>query len=464
MKERKWVDIERKTEPKKFVPMNESEETPTFKYQQGASARDSLKPQILAATLFDAVMKYRSNLVKEGKATNSTNPGFFNRGEWTEFERHGRMIAQFMGAEDDEISGVLANMKETFSKLGGGKGPEAGLERLTNLDKLFSNCGISDLSPKVRASKFLEMLSPDYIGKIKDAETGKTISKMMTKTDGNSEYTYNVTAFIDMIFSRKQRSLQDYLGNIGGKKGITLRQLIDGAFAQFVEDQGETPRYTMDDIMEIFRKLVTANNYSKNNKAVGKAEIALTMFFGDCNLPTDKGDILIGQNKNSKGVKVEVKGNTGIITERVQLINNFRILKNHVWNGLEASGPKAQELLNEVKGMKYEDVIAYLQTVKLKEKELDDALFPILFGALFNQYTSLEGINMFLIFNTDDNLGTSADDSKMLSAKIGKISVPKGRDWYKNGISVLNSLQSQNIRVQFGTAHDSNQGGFKVKF
>ena len=65
MKERKWVDIERKTEPKKFVPMNESEETPTFKYQQGASARDSLKPQILATTLFDAVMKYRSNLVKE---------------------------------------------------------------------------------------------------------------------------------------------------------------------------------------------------------------------------------------------------------------------------------------------------------------------------------------------------------------------------------------------------------------
>ena len=44
MKERKWVDIEGKTEPKKFVPMNESEETPAFKYQQGASARDSLKP------------------------------------------------------------------------------------------------------------------------------------------------------------------------------------------------------------------------------------------------------------------------------------------------------------------------------------------------------------------------------------------------------------------------------------
>ena len=71
---------------------------------------------------------------------------------------------------------------------------------------------------------------------------------------------------------------------------------------------------------------------------------------------------------------------------------------------------------------------------------------------------------MFLIFNTDDNLGTNVNDSKMLSAKIGKISVPKVRDWYKNGISVLKSLQSQNIRVQFGTAHDSNQGGFKVKF
>ena len=374
------------------------------------------------------------------------------------------MIAQFMGAEDEKISEVLANMKETFSELGGGKGPEAGLERLRNLDKLFSDCGISDLSPKVRASKFLEMLSPDYNGKVKDAETGKNVSKMMTKMDGDSEYVYNVTAFIDMLFSRGKRSLQDYLGDIGSKKGLTLRQLIDSAFTQFVEDQGETPKYTMDDIMEIFRKLVTANNYSKNNKAVGKAEIALTMFFGDCNLPTDKGDILIGQNKNSKGVKVEVKGNNGIITERVQLINNFKILKNHVWNGLEASGPKAQELLNNVSGMDYEDVIAHLQTVKLKEKDLDAALFPILFGALFNQYTSLERINMFLIFNTDDNLGVGTDASKMLNAKIGKISVPKGRDWYKNGISILKSLQSQNIRVQFGTAHDSNQGGFKVKF
>ena len=115
-----WVDLDKqKTQEMHFKSLNESNETPTFEYKMGATAKDNLKPQILAITLFDAVMKYRSNIVKEGKATNSTNHGFFNRGEWTEFERHGRMIAQFMGAEDDEISGVLANMKETFSKLDG---------------------------------------------------------------------------------------------------------------------------------------------------------------------------------------------------------------------------------------------------------------------------------------------------------------------------------------------------------
>ena len=60
-----WIDIDAPRPAVHFKPINESGETPAFKYQQGASTRDSLKPQILATTLFDAVMKYRSNLVKE---------------------------------------------------------------------------------------------------------------------------------------------------------------------------------------------------------------------------------------------------------------------------------------------------------------------------------------------------------------------------------------------------------------
>lgn len=65
-----WVDIDAPRQGVHFKPINESEETPTFKYQQGATVKDDLKPQILATTLFDAVMKYRSNLVKEKGSSN----------------------------------------------------------------------------------------------------------------------------------------------------------------------------------------------------------------------------------------------------------------------------------------------------------------------------------------------------------------------------------------------------------
>ena len=60
-----WIDIEQPKQEYTFKPINESEETPAFKYVQGASRKNDLKPQILANTLYDAVMKYRSNLVKE---------------------------------------------------------------------------------------------------------------------------------------------------------------------------------------------------------------------------------------------------------------------------------------------------------------------------------------------------------------------------------------------------------------
>lgn len=62
-----WVGLAEEKPSPHFEPLNESsgEQTSTFKYRTGATAKDSLKPQILATTLFDAVMKYRSNLVKE---------------------------------------------------------------------------------------------------------------------------------------------------------------------------------------------------------------------------------------------------------------------------------------------------------------------------------------------------------------------------------------------------------------
>ena len=81
----KWVDINGspKTEVK-FTPLNESsEKTPRFeiKKDEGGS-RETTKSQILATTLYDAVMRYRSNLVSEEKKPNLTKHEFFGRDEW----------------------------------------------------------------------------------------------------------------------------------------------------------------------------------------------------------------------------------------------------------------------------------------------------------------------------------------------------------------------------------------------
>lgn len=39
-----WIDIDAPKQELHFKPVNESEETPAFKYRTGASTKDSLKP------------------------------------------------------------------------------------------------------------------------------------------------------------------------------------------------------------------------------------------------------------------------------------------------------------------------------------------------------------------------------------------------------------------------------------
>lgn len=81
----KWVDIDcsRKTEVR-FTPLNEIvEKTPRFEIKKdGGGSRETTKSQILATTLYDAVMRYRSNLVNEEKKPNLSNHEFFGRDEW----------------------------------------------------------------------------------------------------------------------------------------------------------------------------------------------------------------------------------------------------------------------------------------------------------------------------------------------------------------------------------------------
>ena len=52
-----------------------------MKKDEGGS-RETTKSNILATTLYDAVMRYRSNLVKEEKKPNLSKHEFFGRDEW----------------------------------------------------------------------------------------------------------------------------------------------------------------------------------------------------------------------------------------------------------------------------------------------------------------------------------------------------------------------------------------------
>ena len=67
-------------------------------------------------------------------------------------------------------------------------------------------------------------------------------------------------------------------------------------------------------VADILLKVMKANWYEKNGGKIGKGEIALAMFFGDCHLADQEGDLEIGTTGSNK---VEVKGNEAVITQRI---------------------------------------------------------------------------------------------------------------------------------------------------
>lgn len=256
------------------------------------------------------------------------------------------MIAQFMGANDEQIQKAITNMKNAFIALGktiGGKDadPEAaldaGLNKMEELDKIFAAKGINDLQPAIRASKFLELLSPEYFTREEipdeEREEGGPKSRLVPKLKRVSgskegpEYEYDINLFIDMIFDargkKSKRNLGDYVFN--SKRAYTVGEILNGMF------KGERK----DEMIEIFRKLVPANNYLKNGAGVGKTEIAFAMFFGDCSLPKGNGDIAL--KLKSETSNVEMKGTSAVITNR--LIGVDKALQQGWKNFKEVANP-----------------------------------------------------------------------------------------------------------------------------
>ena len=99
-------------------------------------------------------------------------------------------------------------------------------------------------------------------------------------------------------------------------------------------------------------------------------------------------------------------------------------------------------------------------------KKIDPVAFKklewkIMFGALMRSY--LLKIDTMLIINTADNLGADLEDSTVMNYPI--ISLERGTDnWYKDGLRILQYLESKNLTIGLGGRDNSGQSGFKVTF
>ena len=437
--------------------------------------------------------------------------------EWKEFEKHVEIITQFMDISDENKNAMLDAMKKSFIALsdidqgatwgGQERNPEAALEKgfqkLKELDEIFADAGLTGLEPAIRASRFLELLSPFY----KTKEKQKTVSKRIDRIDKSTgeKLEYDISSFMKMLETRKTRNISNYLKDDGT---YNLKNILTNAIRSTNRNQDSddiAPAMTM----EIFRKIVNQGGYSKNNAQVGKGEIALAMFFNDCSLPDKKGDIVINKQKN-----VEIKGNDSGITERTTITDKLlnmtyedavALMRGHqseIQEVMKKCKKERDEFKNAAQAEKtikrswlakmidvFDDIIFEQGTEQEQKKnEMPDVkpqrkgrevkearnansqssgkdwrhglLFQILFGMLATVYFNT--FDFMLILNTDDNLNVANKDSVLFNSQMVKISMPKGGDWFENGKKVLNNLSKWGLTIKY--ENRSNDGTFKAKF
>lgn len=113
-----------------------------------------------------------------------------------------------------------------------------------------------------------------------------------------------------MVVNKKsQPSLLPIFNSINdtGRSTVTFNNVIEEVFKR----RGKGYR---EKISDIFLKIIgSMNGYKKNGGTIGKGEIALALFFKDCQLARNKGDLeIIGSDTN-----IEIKGEGGAITQRL---------------------------------------------------------------------------------------------------------------------------------------------------
>lgn len=116
---------------------------------------------------------------------------------------------------------------------------------------------------------------------------------------------YDINMFIDFVTNRKTLpEFKSYFDSLRPNKPLSMGAVFQKVF----QKKSETFR---NKISDLFQKILNMNQFKKSGGAVGKAEIAMALFFKDCRLAQNKGDIEIA------GRPIEVKGEGGAITMRL---------------------------------------------------------------------------------------------------------------------------------------------------
>lgn len=266
------------------------------------------------------------------------------------------------------------------------------------------------------------------------------------------------------------------------------------SFGEFLK-----PIFKTQEELDIFERVVNQPGYKKAGGGdVGKAEIALAMFFGDCCLPSDKGDIRLGKEN------IEVKGQGGTIGLRsgmkewishqydswseccaalkMEDSSSWQIVKKK----LQAMGRdgksislltgKLNKLATKLDTDKIPEVLDFFKcnwtTQSTTETEwIWIEKFVILFSLWLSQYVKTDQIDRIWIFNTQKKKGDT-QLAKLFTSKFVQISTSELRNpsnfeqVYNFGYNTLNNLKNKGVDVEYSTRESgsANDKGYAFKF
>lgn len=264
------------------------------------------------------------------------------------------------------------------------------------------------------------------------------------------------------------------------KSQLTLNEILqeaEGTLGQAFYNKLKKP--TAEAIIRCFDAITGMSNFKKNGTDIGKGEVAVALFFKDCKLASDEGDI------DMSGEKYEIKGDSGSITARLPTgkfpqgmfnglntkdVANFtdipippKELKKWIPTKMPKSIDDVDEILKNISGMDDTGKVIGWNNKDTTSSGNDSMWkrvlkFRVLFSWAFCNYPQQ--------YNLIIGLNTSKNSRDLFTTPLLKIPGPSSYsgNWYDTGCKTLELLASKNISVGFHTISGKSEITFKIFF